>query len=52
MQIAVNFYGKVTANIHKKGNNQVLAFFFLSMKSVIFAKISNAIAAIKPIAAK
>jgi len=39
-------------NIHKKGNNQTLVFFFLSMKSVIFAKISKAIAATKPIAAK
>ncbi|EXZ94496.1 hypothetical protein M065_3114 [Bacteroides fragilis str. Korea 419] len=52
MQIAGNFYGKLSANIHKKGNNQTLVFFFLSMKSVIFAKISKAIAATKPIAAK
>jgi len=31
MQIAGNFYGKLSANIHKKGNNQTLVFFFLSM---------------------
>lgn len=38
MQNAVHFYGKVTANIHKKGDNAAFDFFFLAVKAVIFIK--------------
>lgn len=47
MQNAVNFYSKVTANIHKKAENYREASFFLSMDSVIFANNSSATAAIR-----
>ena len=52
MQNAVNFYSKVTANIRKKEDIYREDFFFLSMDSVVLAKISNAMAATKPIPAK